>query len=399
MEKQWHYTYNQFEVQTVGNYKKMYILSTDHYGKLQNESQNEPPAIPGIILPTIQDLLDRFEPVEREYEVRYTAWSNARGIYKGETDRFEQFLEELKENKVPRWETLVMVEFPKGSPDFVIIFPQGRKPFNNTNRDLRIAEIERFANSLQNYPQLVAVMNDALAFYTQISQTRDHQQAMEDDVKLKSDALEAQRQLVAEEMYLNLVILLTKFYKTPTDVERFFELQLIRSTTISDDDGAPVLNHIKGTIVYVLGTPFVIGLGGENGEQVVIKPGDSRSIPKTFHGNAVDFENIDYAAAGTYNFTVEGKTTAVREIHINDAQMSSFSLPDDMPILTEVVLQGNNLDQTSVNNLPIVLAKNEIINGVVSIVGGGNAVPDMSNPEVAAAISQLQARGWTILTN
>jgi len=161
----------------------------------------------------------------------------------------------------------------------------------------------------------------------------------------------------------------------------------------------PVLNKIKGTIVYVLGTPFTIGLGGENGEQVVIKPGDSRSIPKTFHGMAVDFENIDYAAAGTYNFTVEGKTVAVREIHINDAQMSSFSLPDDMPILTEVVLQGNNLDQTSVNNLPIVLAKNEVINGVVSIVGGGNAVPDMSNPEVAAAISQLQARGWTILTN
>lgn len=383
----WHFLNNTFDVQTKGTNVKMLSLATDTHAKLNHE----------IADPVINAIFNDFDPFYNAYRQICINYDLAAGNYEGETLSFENILDSIP-TEVRKWESGVRAVYVEDSPQERAIFPNKRTPFLTSTYEERISNIGTLMEKLAIDPALAAVHIQVQNFYNMALSARLAQQGEEGGLAQLSDLRENQREITAVEMYGVLGRLMHKFRYDIDQVERFFDLELLRNPG-SGNGSTPVLQLIKGTIVYVLGTPFVIGLGGENGEQVVIKPGDGRSIPVEFHGNAVDFENIDYAAAGTYNYTVEGKTSAVREIHINDAQMSSFSLPDDMPILTEVIMQNCNLDQTSVNGMVIVLAKNAVIGGVFNIIGVNNAVPDMSNPEVAAAISQLQARNWTILTN
>lgn len=226
----WHFAENQFENATGSSRKRMNILIEDHIAKLKAELSD----------PDIAFLYERTLPVEQEWVNQYTGWKTAKGLYKGETNRFEELLEKLRTEKSPDWDNQIKVAVTEGSSDYVAIMPRGREPFYKGGRDERVAEVKALAKRLEGYPTLGAVMDDVNAFFTQINNSRLQQQQKEELVDKASDELEAQRIITAQMMYANTGRLIDKFSETPESIERFFELQVIRRTGSEEEEVEPI---------------------------------------------------------------------------------------------------------------------------------------------------------------
>jgi len=226
----WHFAENQFDNATKKSRKRMNILIQDHIAKLKAELDD----------PDIAFLYERTLPVEQEWTKRYTGWKTAKGIYKGETNRFEALLDKLKDDKSPEWDNKIKVEVGEGTSDYIAIMPRGREPFYEGGRDERVAEVLAFAKRLEGFPALAAVKTDAEAFHTQINDSRLLQQGKEEKADKASDAVEEQRVIVARMMYANTGRLIDKFPEAPENIERFFELQVIRETGSDEEEVEPI---------------------------------------------------------------------------------------------------------------------------------------------------------------
>ncbi len=66
------------------------------------------------------------------------------------------------------------------------------------------------------------------------------QQQKEELLDKASDELEEQRIIVAQMMYANTGRLIDKFPKAPENIERFFELQVIRDTGSDEEEVEPI---------------------------------------------------------------------------------------------------------------------------------------------------------------
>jgi len=221
----WHYQENQFDNATEGSFKKMNIINADHFAKLQAQQAD----------PDIAALLARTTPPHNNYNSRYSGWLSASGIYKGETSRVEEHLQELSLTKSREWDAQIQVVHLEGTPDYTAILPNGRQPFYSGTIDDRISHMEALALVLGNYPALAATMNDVTAFHATLDGARDTQQQKEELVDDASDLLETARKDIALMMYRNLGFLIDKYGSTPQVISNFWELQLLRAS-VSDDD-------------------------------------------------------------------------------------------------------------------------------------------------------------------
>lgn len=226
----WHYQENQFDNATENSNKRMNILASDHKSRLAGESFE----------PVISELLKRFEPVQTEYELKYSEWITSKGFYKGETARIDNYLEELSTSKIKQWDVQIQNVYLSGTPDYISILPNGRKPFQTGPKDSRIAECRSLIERLRAHGKLDKVRDDVNGFLANIEQCRDNQQAKEEIVKQKSDALEEQRTAVAVMMYKNLGLLMDKFGDAPENIDRFFQLDLLRQTRTEEEEVEPI---------------------------------------------------------------------------------------------------------------------------------------------------------------
>jgi len=382
----WHFTNNQFLSVTEGTYRKTLILGNDHQARLLAEADNEPPNIPGLPLPTILKLSDRFVPVMDEYRTRHIDWLAAKANYRHETQVMDELFDDVRGNKIPRWEALVIVEFPKGSAEFTNIFPQGRKPFRHTKRDETISYIGTIAANLQDYPVLVDVMNDVEAFYNQILQQRNTQQILEDEVRIKSSSLEQQRILLCEEMYLNLSILMAKYYTDPEQVERFFDLSLIRESITDEEDEAKAKTQ---------GGPLNVGVKLTKDAVINIGHGDGTSQEMTGDGINTNFYDKIYNLVKLYIILITGAISEIIELHINNSNLTYFKLHKSMKNLRELILQNNQLTTKIVDNILVDMNKfNTSGPGVINLIG--NEPPSAKG---LAAKAELESRGWMVLVS
>lgn len=225
-ELNWSFTYNTFDVCTRNSSKKASILVPDHSSRLEQSSDN--PAIAAMHAETQVPML--------AFATAYQAWIAVVGAYKGETNRFTTKIGELSNPKIQQWDIAIQNVFMPGSSDYIAIMPNGRKPFQSGAYDVRINEVGALAIRLLPYTTLAAVRTAVLAFYDELLSTRNVQQKFESAVKNKSGLLNVARIAIAVQMYKNLGLLMAEFCENPLEIERFFDLELIRSTSIETDD-------------------------------------------------------------------------------------------------------------------------------------------------------------------
>lgn len=309
----WHYLDNQFDNATKNSFKKADTLFADHYAKLDAEKSD------AVIL----TLLNRFSPGKTTWDERYSNWISADAVYRGETDRFEAMLTDLTDNKIPQWDAKVQIVFLEKTPDYIIIFPNGRSIFQQGTRDQRIAEVDALALRLGNYPALAALQSEVQTFGNDLNTARNTQQSKEDLVSQASDLLEEQRVIVCQIMYANLGQLMDKFYLNPGNVARFFDLTILRNASdfpiAGDVAGSAVKNIIKrnfqpGTQLLLKNkgnTPLKFCLSatedGVCGGGMLIPPNSEEVHPVSDLGDTANtFLNVTNQGAVQGNWEVEG---------------------------------------------------------------------------------------------
>jgi hypothetical protein len=232
MKKTWIFMVNVFLTVTKKNFKKMLTLITDHETKLGAQSSDPP----------ILALHSRTVPVKIDYVDKYDKWVAAKGAYEGETRRFEQMLDELVDEKIPAWDILVLNEFPENTPDYKVIFPDGRTAFRYGSYEMRIGRVASLAENLKTYPVFSELRTEVLAYHQLLLTTRATQQTKEQLVDNASGVLELARISAGEIMFANLGALMDIFHQTPELLSQFFSLEDIRRHTSQPESYSFLIN-------------------------------------------------------------------------------------------------------------------------------------------------------------
>lgn len=237
-ERKWKYLENQFEVATATSFKLMNIINADHLSRLKAEAGD----------PVIDNLVSRTIPPHDNYKNNYTAWISSRAIYKGATSTVEGLLDTLSSLKIKQWDIQIQNEFLEGTPEYVAILPNRRKPFQSGGIDTRIAQVKALGKRLDSYPALNDTMDDVNEFYEIINIARDTQQQKEGQIETASDMLETSRLAIAWMMYRNLGILMDKFGDDVEQIRNFWEIGLFRNTGQGGEEepGEPIVGTVAG---------------------------------------------------------------------------------------------------------------------------------------------------------
>ncbi len=251
--KPYHFLINSFLVATNGSYKKALSLGMDHLAKL---IANQADAVVAAMLAT-------FDPVMQAFLTAQQNLDTALGDYKGDTQSVESLFDELNNEKLAYWEGQLFYHFPKGSVEATQLMPKGRGAFQSGTYEQRILAIKTFGDKCALIPVLVPLSVNVLAFHTQIASARALQQSDgEGQTAALRDLRETARVALCEEMYGDMALLVHHYRTDPLQVERFFDLGLLRQKS---EDGSEaviasgIVTHAQtGAIVANASVKFIL---------------------------------------------------------------------------------------------------------------------------------------------
>jgi hypothetical protein len=217
----WYYANNTFDRATKKSLRRALKLARSHGEKIAAETGD----------PVIVAMSVAFNPLFTAYLGFYTGWMRAGYVHQGTTLDFTSCLEILKNEKLPDWELELRKVHRKGTPEYKAIFAGGFTSFRKGSYDDRLARLIAFKEAIEKDAALGPLKPLVDTFIDELSSKRSAQQRAEELVAKASADLEKSRVIVCKAMYKNLGLLMAHFSESPTDVQRFFDLALLRSHT------------------------------------------------------------------------------------------------------------------------------------------------------------------------
>jgi hypothetical protein len=215
--KPWTYLINPFTDAVANSYKKAVLISTyTNAFLLANQTD-----------PFYGPLFTLYNPLHLALVKAYNGWKNQGGSQKGSTLTVGQLLG-LLTGKLVNWERDITGPYPKGTPDYLAIFPRGHKPFHNGSEDLRIQAVGQLASSLSGILALASTYTDVSTFYTQLTDARDAQEGNISGTKTNSGDVKTAVDAAMTLLYSILGSCIAQFAATPLVIEAVFNLQLVR---------------------------------------------------------------------------------------------------------------------------------------------------------------------------
>jgi len=274
---------NRFDNATRKNRKRMLSSSTDMDAKLGAQKNNDA---------EIMVLWLLLNPVFVLFTQLYAIWLAALGVYKGETLRLKNEMRILSSQKIKQWDAGIRQVFLENTPDYKILLPKGRKPFQKGTYEQRVSEVEGLSTRLGDYPALAAVKADVDAYAAFLRGMRLVQQQKEQMVENASTALETQRFLLAVIMYGVLGSLMFKFRTEINRIADFIDFSLLRARVSQDEVPAIFERTIPANSVDNITQDFkaeqIFEVEIEQGDGAFIYTADSNS--QTYTGQGV-FKN------------------------------------------------------------------------------------------------------------
>ncbi|MGL4364771.1 MAG: hypothetical protein ACRCSB_06165 [Bacteroidales bacterium] len=218
----WNPLRNVFNNATKGTFKRMLIMSTDHHDKLLAESGNDPQLL---------TLYQLFLPAYLQFKKAYNETFQQDAFYQGNTQIVETLFGELSSQKIRQWDIWIQNVYLDNTPQYLMLLPSGRSPFQRGSYEARINAIVALEANLGSFVNLANVLSDVSAFRQQIEQARTQQQGLEKAVANTVKAVEEARVELAQVMQGILGGLILHYYKNIVQVETFYELKYLRSTS------------------------------------------------------------------------------------------------------------------------------------------------------------------------
>src|SRR5256885_1640127 len=139
MNRIWKYLENQFLIVTIGNFLKAVRLAefTDSalHSRIGDPFFNAQYAI--------------FHPLYDTLNTIYDTWSTQKGTQKGKTASVEELMDKISPGKVNQWDAAAQAAgVVKGSANYIALFPQGHKPFQQGTTLTRINAINSLSMAI-----------------------------------------------------------------------------------------------------------------------------------------------------------------------------------------------------------------------------------------------------------
>ena len=215
----WRYATNTFAVNTRESNVKMLSLSTDTHAKLKAEETN--PAIAAILL-IYEPVFFAYRDIDQQYGVKS-------GEYAGNTVGWEQYLDQMPQ-KLRQWESLIRFVYVEDTPQEIAIFPNKRSPFESGTYESRLDALGALKIKTSADLSLAAAASQITSFYNAALGARLVQQTSEGSLGQIADLRENQRLILANEMTGVLGQLMFIHRYNLVEVERYFDLSLLRDT-------------------------------------------------------------------------------------------------------------------------------------------------------------------------
>lgn len=239
---EWQYLDNQFYNVTKRNYKKALIISNYHDAALKTIMDASPD-------PDYATLYNRYHPLHLTLVTEYTNWKNAGGQQEGSTLNLDQLLG-LMNGKLDNWDPRIQVVYAKTTPRYKTIFPDGRKPFQRSNKDTRIEAVNTLSENIGADAALATIKTEVDTYYTDLDTARDSQSGAKLGTKIGSGSVAGAVANAMIMQYRNLGFLINKLYETPNVILNLFDVQTIRERdqriftgTLNPLENEPVLIH------------------------------------------------------------------------------------------------------------------------------------------------------------
>jgi hypothetical protein len=217
--QEWSYTRNPFEYVTRNNYKKLFLLATDHFDKLTQAAKNN----------LVIDELFRFgQPTYQAFRQAHQDYMTESAMYRMNTQAFKDQLGILKIQLIRQWDIRIQMEFDRGTPKYLSLLPRVRQPFHKGAYELIINEVLALSDKLAPYPALSSLRTEVAEFGQNLLNLRTIQQGQEAKIKQCAHLLETRRQELLQVMHYIWAGLIQLHYRQPEAVKQYYDLSYLQ---------------------------------------------------------------------------------------------------------------------------------------------------------------------------
>lgn len=312
---EWSYLQNPFDNVTKKNFKRMYIMATDHFDKLQKQAATQT---------EIAELLTDAKPHYDAFVQQYIKSSTDSANYQMHTATIENLLQQLSGELIRQWDVRIQVKFDIKSPQYKALLPNGRNPFQSGAYDMRISQVRSLANRLLQFPQLAGLKNDVLEFSETLLAARTAQQGEENTHQTNSDDLENTRKTLATAMHRTFGKLIGHYAENITKVETFYELKYLRRGSIDNNEGDVLFS--EEIVLPPVGTISVLeGRFGTDDSLLITNQGPlAITALLAFSESAADMNNATIIEVGQSAVLKAGSVDRVLILH-NSGDMEGLA--------------------------------------------------------------------------
>jgi hypothetical protein len=226
-EASWSYLQNPFDNTTKKSFKKMLMMATDHFDKLQRIISNNP-----FIGSVYADEYPKFE----KFANLYSQADSNRAIYQSYTYKFEQLISQLSTEKIKRWDIQIQSVYSDDTPEYMQLLPNKRGDFQKGAYEIKMSKLKSLFESLGRFADLAHTQREVSDFYILMKKTRTEQQGYETEEKELSRQLENARVHLANGMRRLYAALLFTYHEDVKAVESFYELKYLRASVSNPEE-------------------------------------------------------------------------------------------------------------------------------------------------------------------
>lgn len=289
-EKPWIYLSNPFLVATRTSFEKALGLSSYTDNALEAD-------------PAQADLYTFYHPRHLALVAAYGNWKSAGGMQKTSTATLKSLIDGLTV-AVNDWDYDIQAIARKGTPQYLTFFPRGHEPFISGKQETRIAAVDALNRSLDTVTPVPAVKTKVSDYLADLNTAAGTQEGKFSQTDALSDALEAARVNACQGLYYVMSGLMQTFYHNPLQVERYFDMELLRRRPQEDFTGSVAAGALHTIVKRTLAAddllllkntglvPLTFYLGSakdapqEGGSPAVsVEPGQQTHVPASALGN------------------------------------------------------------------------------------------------------------------
>ncbi len=165
-----------------------------------------------------------YHPVWAGFKVVHYDGKSGRGVQAGRVLELSQALRTLSDHHIKEWALAIEIAYRKGTPDYEVLLPRGRKPFRNGSKSERISAVSVLAQNLAGRPALAGLLAEVSAFAAQLKALDTTAGGTLNHVKLNSTALKEAQLALCHALYAVLGGLINIYPDSPGSVAAYFDV-------------------------------------------------------------------------------------------------------------------------------------------------------------------------------